>query len=55
MSTVFGHVKIISTDWLRLSRFYQEVFVCVQAEVKNKLETLNSDQVIGGSRLAQRE
>jgi len=29
MSMVFGHVNIIASDWLRLSRFYQEVFACV--------------------------
>lgn len=28
-STVFGHVNIIASEWLRLSRFYQEVFACV--------------------------
>lgn len=29
MATVFGHVNIIATEWLRLSRFYQDVFDCV--------------------------
>jgi len=29
MSTVFGHVNIIASEWLRLSRFYQDVFACV--------------------------
>jgi catechol 2,3-dioxygenase-like lactoylglutathione lyase family enzyme len=28
MPIIFGHINIISSDWRRLSRFYQQVFGC---------------------------